>query len=246
MPVREFLSTLKDGLTRLIYPDVCWVCGNFGATETRLCETCEHRLTTDGQPTCPRCSSSVGPHVPLEDGCVQCRDEKYAFDRAFRLGPYDELLRAVILRFKNSKDDSLADVIGSVWARKLAPRLAALAPAAVVPVPLHWTRHYWERGFNQSEVLARCLARQLQIPCYRHCLRRLRRTPRQTQQESIPARRANVHGAFQARARFDLAGKTVVLVDDVLTSGATASEAARALRALKPAKVVVAVLAHGR
>jgi ComF family protein len=127
----------------------------------------------------------------------------------------------------------------------LAPRLRDIYPQAVVPVPLHWTRRYWERGFNQSEILARCLGKSLQIPCYPYCIRRLRRTPRQTYQATAAARRDNVRGAFQARSQYNLAGKAVLLVDDVLTTGATANEAARALQVLKPSRIVVAVLAHG-
>jgi ComF family protein len=162
-----------------------------------------------------------------------------------RLGPYEGLLREVILRLKGRRGENLAEVIGRVWARHMTPRLRDLSPQAVVPVPLHWTRRYWERGFNQSEILARCLARSLQIPCLPHCIRRLRRTPRQTYQTSAAARRENVRGAFAPRSHHDVAGKTVLLVDDVLTTGATANEAARALASLKPARIVVVVLARG-
>jgi ComF family protein len=119
-----------------------------------------------------------------------------------------------------------------------------LQPEVIVPVPLHWQRR-WSRGFNQSEELARALARELKIPCRPAALRRTRATPLQTT-STIAQRRANVRGAFAARDVKDIAGKTVVLVDDVMTSGATASEAARALRTLKPVRIIVAVLAHGR
>lgn len=243
----RWLSLLKDGLLQLLYPKTCWVCGRFlQEMAGPLCPECEHTITTDPHATCPRCSSSVGPFVNLDEGCSHCRGEKFAYDRALRLGPYEGLLREVILRLKNSREESLAEVIGGVWANHLAPRLRELSPQAVVPVPLHWTRRYWERGFNQSEILARCLAKTLQIPCYPHCVRRVRRTPRQTQKESPAARRDNVRGAFQARARHDLAGKTVLLVDDVLTTGATANEVARTMRVLKPARIIVVVLAHGK
>jgi ComF family protein len=246
MPFANWLATFKDGLIQLLYPNSCWVCGDFfDAGQARLCPTCEHRLITDPREACPRCGSSVGPHVPLADGCSQCRDLTLAYDRVLRLGPYENLLREVIIRLKNSREESLAQVIGGVWARLLLLRLKELSPQAVVPVPLHWTRRYWERGFNQSEILARCLARSLRIPCYPKCVRRLRRTPRQTYQLSVAARRENVRGAFRARAGYDLAGKTVLVVDDVVTTGATVNEVARALKVLKPARIVVAVLAHG-
>jgi ComF family protein len=248
MPLSIFrwLSGFKDGLSNLLYPNTCWVCGRLcPESPARVCLSCEQVLTTDPCPTCPRCSISLGPHVPRADGCEHCRDKPFAYERALRLGPYEGLLREVIIRLKNSHEATLAEIIGGLWARCLTPRLREFSPRAVVPVPLHWTRRYWERGFNQSEILARCLGQSLQIPCYPYCLRRLRRTPRQTYQASAAARRDNVRGAFQARTHYDLAGKTVLLVDDVLTTGETANEAARALRALKPSRIVVVVLAHG-
>jgi len=160
------------------------------------------------------------------------------------MGPYEGLLRSVILRLKNSREENLAEVIGTVWSRTMLPRLQRLSPQAIVPVPLHWTRRYWERGFNQSEILAKCLAKSLHIPCYPRCVRRLRRTPRQTYQTGAD-RRGNVRGAFQIRPGYPLAGKHLLLVDDVLTTGATAHEVALALRQFKPAAITVVVLAHG-
>jgi predicted amidophosphoribosyltransferase len=110
--------------------------------------------------------------------------------------------------------------------------------------PLHWWRH-WQRGHNQSEALARALARRLGVPCRPRWLRRVRHTPRQTQQPPS-ARADNVRGAFRARRGAPLAGTTVLLVDDVLTTGSTASEAARALRAAGAGRVVVAVLGRAQ
>jgi predicted amidophosphoribosyltransferase len=99
------------------------------------------------------------------------------------------------------------------------------------------------RGYNQSEILARPLAGRLRLPCRPGWLRRGRRTPQQTLQPPA-GRRENVRGAFRARAGAGLRGRTVLLVDDVLTTGSTAHEAARALRQAGAARVVVAVLAH--
>src|SRR5581483_1459866 len=107
----------------------------------------------------------------------------------------------------------------------------------------HWTRT-WRRGFNQSRILAYTLADFLGVPCRPGCVRRIRRTPQQTHQ--TPAERwSNVRGAFRCRTGLDLRSKTIVLVDDVLTTGATASEAARALRTARPGRIIVAVVAHG-
>ena len=247
----ETATDLAHGLLDLVYPPVCWVCETLQPRLDRgVCPNCVTKITVDPHPTCPRCASTVGPHLDLQGGCVRCRSERFGFDQAMRMGPYlrgpeaENLLRAVILRMKSKGGQGLADVIGRLWARTLRPRLAQHHPEVVVPVPLHWQRR-WSRGFNQSEALARALAGELKIACRPWALRRTRATPLQTL--STPAqRRENVRGAFAARGVSGIAGKTVVLVDDVMTTGATASEAARALRTLSPARIIVAVLAHGQ
>jgi ComF family protein len=238
-------QTLLRGFLQLVYPARCWACGGPAPERQPLvCDACVKELTQDPHPTCPRCSSTVGPHTALADGCPACRNQSFAFDQAFRLRPYDGLLKEVILRMKQPAGEGLAEVIGALWAEASAARLQPLGIEVVVPVPLHWLRR-WRRGFNQSEILARHLAARLAIPCRPRYLRRVRRTADQKNQGTFAARQQNVKDAFTARPGIDLQGKTVLLVDDVLTYGATASEAARALRAAKPARIVVAVLAHG-
>ncbi|MCI0680816.1 MAG: ComF family protein [Gemmataceae bacterium] len=243
--LRHAARTLLNGLLQLLYPNVCWICERLREDLNEgICNDCAGQLTHDPYPSCPRCCSSVGPHVHLEQGCIHCRDESFAFDRAVRVGPYDGVLRSTILRMKNFRGADVAEAVAALWARHAAPRLRELGPQAVVPVPLHWTRR-WRRGFNQSELLAQGLARALGVPCRPNWLRRTRPTPPQTRQ--TPAqRRVNVHNALAAPAGLDLAGQTVLMVDDVLTTGATAHEAARALRRAGAGTIIVAVLAHGR
>jgi ComF family protein len=237
---------LLSGFTQLVYPNTCWVCANFMPEARRhVCGACLPQLTIDPYPTCPRCSSTVGPHLVLDDSCPECRSESFAFAGAFRMAPYEGLLREVILRMKHRSGEDLAEVIGVLWAKQMAPRLAPLEPEVVIPIPLHWTRR-WQRGFNQSEILAACLAKELGTPCWKRALRRVRRTEKQTLQPSGSARRENVKQAFTARRGYDLRDKAILLVDDVLTTAATASEASKALAAHKPKSIHVAVLAHGR
>src|SRR5204863_6686104 len=97
MPVPPLLQlgrTLLTGFTQLIYPNTCWTCGQLMPSEHGpVCETCRPQLTIDPFPTCSRCSSTVGPHVVLTDGCPDCRAESFAFDGAYRMAPYEGLLR---------------------------------------------------------------------------------------------------------------------------------------------------------
>jgi ComF family protein len=236
---------LAQGLLLLVYPGVCFVCRrSLPASQSDFCETCRTELTTDLYPACPRCAATVGPFSQNEEGCPGCRPFSFHFERALRFGSYDGLLREVILRLKHASGEPLAEKLGALWACHCETRLRELAGDVVIPVPLHWRRH-WQRGYNQSRTLARALAYRLHLPCQPSWLRRLRNTPLQTQQTAT-GRRENVKGAFTARSRPELRGKTVLLVDDVLTTGSTASEAARALLLAGAARVHVAVLAHVR
>jgi ComF family protein len=169
---------------------------------------------------------------------------KFHFECVLRLGPYDGLLRELILRMKQKSGDLLAEQVGEVWAERLAPRPRASRPDVIIPVALHWRRR-WRRGHNQSEALAVALAGKLGSPCRPRWLRRVKNTPQQTLQ-SPAGRRENVQDAFRARPRSGLRGKTVILVDDVLTTGSTCNEAARALRAAGAGRILVAVLAHSQ
>jgi len=133
-------------------------------------------------------------------------------------------------------------MMGQVFREAACPALRCEGVAVVVPVPLHWRRR-WARGYNQAAALAREMAEELGAEFAPNLLRRVRHTPQQVQ-PTASARRENMKGAFRARSGARLAGRTVLLVDDVMTTGSTAGEAARMLRAVGAAKVIVAVLAR--
>lgn len=239
-----FLRELGRGLLQLLYPGQCIVCGVALLPEpSRFCARCREVLTMDPFPSCPRCAATIGPFAlaTLRDGCSHCRQTSYRFERVLRLGPYEGLLRDVILRLKHLQGDVLAELVGELWAEHVESALRDVHADVVVPVPLHWWRR-WRRGYNQSLALARGLAARLHIACRPRVLRRIRNTPMQTQQ-TPSARPVNVRGAFRAKGNI-LAGKTVLLVDDVMTTGSTANEAAGALRAAGVSHVVLAVLAR--
>jgi ComF family protein len=146
------------------------------------------------------------------------------------------------LRIKHAPGEALAEHLGQFWAKEAGDRLAEFQANLVVPVPLHWRRRL-ARGYNQCDILAEHLARRLGLPLRPRWLRRTRYTPFQTSRPTAE-RRANVAGVFQVRRGAALRGQTVLLIDDVMTTGSTASEAARALRTAGAARVVVAVLAR--
>jgi ComF family protein len=238
---RDFLA----GLQHLVYPGCCLLCGRvLPEGEPHFCLVCRHDLFTDSSPSCPRCAGSIGPFAVFEGRCRACRDEQFAFEQVMRLGPYEGLLREVILRLKHQAGEGLAELLGECWADQAAAQLEALHVDAIVPVPLHWLRR-WRRGYNQSAALGYGLSMRSRVPLQTSWLRRIRNTPEQTRQ--TPAgRKANVRGAFRVRRGAPVKGRNILLVDDVMTTGATANEAARALGEAGAGRVAVAVLARAQ
>jgi ComF family protein len=241
----QLAREIGRGLLHLLFPGVCGACGEaLDPAETGFCAGCRAALTSDPHSTCPRCAGTIGPHTMISDGCPRCRESHFHFDQALRMGLYEGRLRDLVLQIKSPSGEIHAELLGRLWAEKMGPRLAGLSADVVIPVPLHWFRR-WQRGFNQSEALARALARRLALPCRLSWLKQIRPTEEQTRQ--TPAgRRQNVKGAIAARPSARLRGKTVLLVDDVMTTGSTCSEAARALRAAGAPRVIAAVVAHSQ
>ena len=147
-----------------------------------------------------------------------------------------------MLRTKFLAGEGLADLLGRLFAENRGSQLRPAEIDLVAPVPLHWWRK-WVRGYNQAEAVARELAAGLCVPFVPNLLHRVRWTTQQVQ-PTREARRENVKGAFRVRWCARVTARTVLLVDDVMTTGSTLGEAARVLRAAGADRIVVAVLAR--
>ena len=167
-----------------------------------------------------------------------CRLGLNGFDAAYSFGAFEAELRELIHVFKYGQVESLAGPLGRFLALAL-PRTEQFD--VVVPMPLHWLRR-WKRGFNQSELLAREIAKRSCVPVKSF----VRRTKATTPQAGLTnaKRRANVKGAFRVRRPDRVRGLRILLVDDVMTTGATASACARALKECGAARVVLLTVAR--
>ena len=188
---------------------------------------------------CVSCRTPFQNHFPLdaEGRCALCRSGLRGFDRAYCFGAYEGTLRELIHLYKYGCMRPLGKPLGRLLALAL-PRDQSFD--AVVAVPLHWRRQ-WDRGFNQSELLARSIARSWGIPLA-HAVRR-RRATRAQAGLSNNRRRKNVAGAFVARGGA-VRGLRLVLVDDVMTTGATASACASVLKRAGAQSVTLLTLAR--
>lgn len=178
--------------------------------------------------------------MPPRD-CPSCREQKWPFTETLALGPYRDLLRHLVLKSKHRHGAATARALGQLLATHHANRFAHLLEnreAEVVPIPAHWTRRL-SRGTNGPDAVAAGLAQALGLTC-RSRLTRIRRTAKQV--ELAPSRRAeNVRGAFQAKLPENASSKLILLVDDVFTTGATLSAAAKELVREGAEQVIVVV-----
>ena len=241
----RWYQVAADAATDLLFPPRCTLCGNEFAARPGaplLCGSCDTQLAIERRPTCPRCAVVCATSDLPRGNCGRCRSLKLPFGAARTIGPYQETLRQAVLRAKHAGHESLAATLGERLAEVVQQSPFDRPADLVVPVPMHWLKRLW-RGTNPAQSVAQALARRLELPCANGllvCLRFLRRQATLTPAE----RRRNVRGAFRTSWRWNVKGKTILLVDDVMTTGATAGEATRALLAAGAAVVNVATVAR--
>jgi ComF family protein len=177
---------------------------------------------------------------PLDENglCGLCRRGLRGYDAAYSYGAYSGTLRKLIQLLKYRGIETLAEPLGR-WLSIALPRDKRFD--VIVPMPMHWRRR-WARRFNQAELLARALSRRTGLPLV-DAARKQRSTPPQAGLTG-PQRRANMSGVFQARRPAAIRGRSVLLVDDVLTTGATAAACARALKSAGAKSVTVLTVAR--
>ena len=230
----------------LLFPPKCASCGcecDSAPDQPLWCATCSRQLTPPARPMCPRCSMPCPEHAAPAGPCPLCRGRRLQFDQARSLGLYEGPLRHAVLRCKHARYEPLAAGLG----RRLAQRVRECPfdgpPELVAAVPMFWLQRLW-RGANAAETLALAVAAELCLPAATGLLV-CRRFLRKQSMLRPDERRRNVRYAFRASWRYDIRGARLLLVDDVMTTGATAQEAARVLKTAGAAAVYVAAVARG-
>jgi ComF family protein len=241
------LATCGRAVNDLMFPWACLVCGFEGTgLNGPICTRCRSALletaAAAGISICPRCALPAGPHADLRGGCTKCRGRHLGFDEALALGPYEDRIRDLCLLLKHERNAWLAHWLSALLAEAREGELLRLPRDTwIVPVPLHWWRRL-RRGYNQAEALAQGLSRCIDLRVHQ-TLRRVKAADHLAYKDANERMKA-MRGAFQAQRDHGLKGRTVLLVDDILTTGATTGAAARALKQAGAKRVVVAVLAR--
>jgi ComF family protein len=245
------LQNVAASLVGLAAPARCPACGREESGRPgperlpNLCTACCDAVRPPPGERCRRCAAPAGPFIDTSEGCVYCHRERFHFDSVVRLGIYDGELRNICLRAKHPGGEETAAALAHLLWKREEQALRLVEANVIVPVPHHWSQRL-RPAVPTPETIAAVLQRGLRVDLGTSILAKVRRTSKQS---GLPSsrRRANLKNAFHVPRRFrsDVEGRRILLVDDVLTTGATADEASRMLRQAGASFVAVAVLARG-
>ena len=211
------MSRLKDALLGIFFPHHCCLCSEVLPPNKHLCESCRIHAPFILPPVCVHCGRS-------EDVCI-CGGHTHAFERCVSPFYHEDMVRDTILGMKQDYDADAAEGLVIEMAEVIRREYGGIAFDFVTSVPLH-KKDLRIRGFDQSRYLAQALAKRLALP-YQAVLSKLTHTEPQKELTAI-RRRGNLLGVFDVTA--DVAGRTILLVDDVITTGSTLDECAKMLK----------------
>jgi len=240
VPIGLVRSWFRD-VVDLLYPVTCSACDVFVDGAGPLCPDCYNALRhQEDEPSCPACAMPLAGHG---DPCPYCEGKgEPNFERIVRLGIYSDPIRHLVYRMKYHGRWALAEYFGERLLEQERVKALLTETDCLVPVPLHPLRHI-ARGYNQAEVLARRISRLVKkLPVVRPLLR-IRNTEAQIRVRSRAKRQENLRQAFGLVNADLVAGRHIVIVDDITTTGATLQSIARALKPAKPASISAMVIA---
>ncbi|MFH1698768.1 MAG: ComF family protein [Candidatus Omnitrophota bacterium] len=241
--IKGMLKEFFRGLTDMLFPKTCLSCKTRLITEALICPDCKNKIKINIPPFCIRCGKHLENKNLNKNVCPACRKTPLYFDRAFSPCIYEGVIQKLIHQFKYGNKRSLSPVLAGLmneFIREYGIYLDFID--WIIPIPLSSARMR-EREYNQSELLSRHIAQEIQKKVSQDILIRSRNTLTQTGLKHSQ-RRENVKGSFKVRDCKPIKGRNLLLIDDVLTTGATASEAAYTLKNAGANVVFVLTLAN--
>ena len=244
--VRERVVEGWERVMGLLYPNICALCGGMGDREGRhICWGCveELPLHTLREKMCRCCGRVPEGEVSSDYICDACLERKPRFEMARTAAPFRGGVRAAMHAFKYKRATWLCDDLVDLLEGVTRTYFDVKAIDLVLPIPLHSSRER-QRSYNQSALLAKGLGRRLGLMCHPSMMVRTRPTATQTRL-GVSERRKNIRDAFSVAHPEWVAGRTVLVVDDVMTTGATLSEAAKVVLAAGAWRVWALAVARG-
>ncbi len=229
---------MLNKLFNILFPESCPICNRPSSEHNTapLCPACWQSIKPYHGPACRKCSKPLISDESIE--CGECIKDEPAFASARFFGLYDGALRKAINLFKYHRIRRLSKPLSEITAHLKIPPVDA-----VVPVPLH-ERRLRRREYNQSALLSRNISERIGAELFVHCLIKVQDTKPQVGLSS-PERRGNIRKAFETENETMIRGKSILLIDDVITTGTTVRECSRVLKKAGAGSIHVLALAHG-
>ncbi len=232
-------AAVWDAILDFIYPPHCLLCrAPLEGRWVGFCAACWAGLEAIVGPRCLRCGCPIESEAAT---CRNCADKLFKFNRMRALSPFNFSVQRLIHMLKYQGRTSVGRVLGEALGEALKGDVLTAEAPLILPVPLHGSRRR-ERGYNQSALIARAAGTALGLSVQEGMLQRIRPTQTQTALDA-EGRRANVAGAFRVKAPHRVQDRTILVIDDVVTTGATVNACAAALKAAGARKVYVAAVA---
>ncbi|MDD5617749.1 MAG: ComF family protein [Candidatus Omnitrophica bacterium] len=241
----NMLKTMIDSFIDIIYPPLCATCNKPNHQKENkgyICDECFYGIKRHIPPFCSKCGRSLNDMENISRGiCASCMDKQYYFDRAHSLCVYKGDIKELIHRFKYNQKLQYK-IIFEKLIREFLQNFNILRDIdLIIPIPLHPAR-LREREYNQSQIIASIAGGLLEKPVEADILFRIRNTKPQIELNE-KTRIKNISGCFTVRNTDKIKSKSVLLIDDVLTTGTTLSEAAQVIKKYNPDKISVLTLA---
>jgi ComF family protein len=238
-------NDLRERALDLLFVRTCLSCAATlpeDVESNALCADCLAEVPPINWPICSRCAAELPAYPGSMPTCYRCETDKLRFDATFSMGHYEGWLKESILRMKTDRHEQWGQVFAELICERYGDELRALNADAIVPIPSS-TWNQFTRRTNGPTVLARAIGQRLNIPVMSRLLSRSNQLVPQ-RELSRAGRFRNVRGGYRMRSGYRLDSPNILLVDDVLTTGATCSEAARILKRAGAARVSVVIVAR--
>lgn len=229
-------------MEKIFFPDVCPVCGRVIFPHEKICIECMGKIETIGEPKCEKCGKKLQNDEKLF--CTDCDEVNHVFDRGICIFNYKEEMKEVLYRFKYKNKRCYSDFFGYVGAKKYRKLFRQWKVKMIVPVPMYQKKQQ-RRGYNQAEEFARSLTEYTDIPMATDLIKRLRETKPQKGLNK-EERYKNLKNAFGVNPEKAKGVNSVLLVDDIYTTGSTIDACAKVLKVAGVEKVYFMCVAGGR
>ncbi len=248
--MKQAIQSFYRGLFDLVYPPECPYCekpiigSSSGQISSEFCESCKEIIKPDVTERCSICDAPSGPHSNTESGCYHCNRnrDRFQFEKVKSLGVYSDEIKSICLRAKEPSGRPVASAALNLLWETWEPEISQIKYDLVLPVPFHWSDRFW-RSHCSPGTIAKALARKLKT---KYSFRVLSKVKITAKQSSLPVsrRRSNVRDAFRVKNVPAVHGKSILLVDDIMTTGSTVNEISRCLKKAGAKHVSIVVLAR--